>query len=54
MYRLEKISMNSRNSRYTVRLAGPQDNAGIREIFESGSFSGGIDLQYLRGDAPFD
>ena len=46
--------MNSRNSRYTVRLAGPQDNAGIREIFESGSFSGGIDLQYLRGDAPFD
>ena len=46
--------MNSRNSRFTVRPAVPQDNAGIREIYESGSSGGGIALQYLRGEMPLD
>ncbi|MCR5166617.1 MAG: hypothetical protein K6C13_05285 [Oscillospiraceae bacterium] len=40
--------MNFQNDRYTLRLAVPADNDGIREIFESGSFSGGLSVQYLR------
>lgn len=45
--------MNFQNDRYTLRLADSGDNAGIREIFESGSFSGGLNVQYLRSDKPF-
>lgn len=46
--------MNFQNDRYTIRLADSADNDGIREIFESGSFSGGLNVQYLRGEKPFD
>lgn len=44
--------MNFQNNRYTLRFAGEADNAGIREIFESGGFSGGISVQYLRNPLP--
>lgn len=40
--------MNFQNDRYTLRFASPADDCGIREIFESGSFSGGLSVQYLR------
>lgn len=40
--------MNFQNDRYTLRMAEPRDDDGIRAIFESGSFSGGISVQYLR------
>lgn len=40
--------MNFQNDRYTLRLAVPADDEGIRSIFESGSFSGGLSVQYLR------
>lgn len=40
--------MNFQNDRYTLRLALPEDDAGIREVFESGSFPGGLSVQYLR------
>ena len=40
--------MNFQNDRYTLRMAEPQDDAGIRAIFESGSFAGGLSVQYLR------
>lgn len=46
--------MNFQNNRYTLKFADSSDNDGIREIFESGSFSGGISIQYLRGDSPYD
>lgn len=45
--------MNFRNNRYTLRFADSTDNDGIREIFESGCFSGGISVQYLRGETPY-
>ena len=40
--------MNFQNDRYTLRLALPEDDAGIRAVFESASFSGGLSIQYLR------
>ena len=40
--------MNFQNDRYTLRFAEPEDDAGIRAIFESGSFAGGLSVQYLR------
>lgn len=46
--------MNFQNDRYTLRLADSGDNDGIREIFESGSFSGGLSVQYLRGEKPLE
>ena len=46
--------MNFQNNRYTLKFADASDNDGIREIFESGGFSGGISVQYLRGNEPFD
>lgn len=46
--------MNFQNDRYTLKFADSSDNDGIREIFESGGFSGGISVQYLRGKAPFE
>ncbi len=46
--------MNFQNNRYTLRFAGIEDNDGIREIFENGSFSGGISVQYLRNPTPYD
>lgn len=44
--------MNFQNDRYTLRLAVPADDAGIRAIFAQSSFSGGIGLRYLRGESP--
>ncbi|MBP0984513.1 MAG: hypothetical protein J6A19_12380 [Oscillospiraceae bacterium] len=46
--------MNFRNNKYTLRFADSSDNEGIREIFESGRFSGGISVQYLRNPAPYE
>lgn len=46
--------MNFQNNRYTLRFADSTDNSGIREVFESGSFSGGLSVQYLRNPAPFE
>ncbi len=40
--------MNFQNDRYTLRLALPEDDSGIRAVFESASFSGGLSIQYLR------
>lgn len=40
--------MNFQNNRYTLRLANQEDDDGIREIFESESFAGGLSVQYLR------
>ncbi|MER2080101.1 MAG: hypothetical protein ABS876_01105 [Ruminococcus sp.] len=38
--------------KYLLRLARPDDNDGIRAIFESGSFAGGLNVQFLRGERP--
>ncbi|MBO5266270.1 MAG: hypothetical protein J6B08_03130 [Ruminiclostridium sp.] len=46
--------MNFQNNRYTLKFADSSDNEGICEIFESGSFSGGISVQYLRGKTPYE
>lgn len=46
--------MNFRNNKYTLRFADSGDNEGIREIFESGSFSGGINVRYLRNPSPYE
>ena len=46
--------MNFQNDRYTLRLAESGDNNGIREIFESGNFSGDLSIQFLRGEKPLD
>lgn len=46
--------MNFQNNRYTLKFADSSDNAGIREIFESSSFSGGISVQYLRNPKPYE
>lgn len=40
--------MNFQNDRYTLRLAAPGDDDGIRDIFTAGHFDGGIAVQYLR------
>ena len=37
-----------------MKFADSSDNEGICEIFESGSFSGGISVQYLRGKTPYE
>ncbi len=44
--------MNFQNDRYTLRLADASDDPGIRRIFESGSFPGGLDIRFLRGESP--
>lgn len=46
--------MNFLNNKYTLKFADSSDNSGICEIFESGSFSGGISVQYLRGKSPYE
>ena len=40
--------------KYLLRLATPADNDGIRKIFESGSFAGGLNVQFLRGMQPLE
>lgn len=37
-----------------MKFADSSDNAGIREIFESSTFSGGISVQYLRNPKPYE
>lgn len=44
--------MNFRNDRYTLRFAENSDDGGIREIFESEGFGGGLGVQYLRNPSP--
>lgn len=44
--------MNIQNNKYTIRFAERADDEGIREIFESGGFDGGISIQYLRNPSP--
>lgn len=46
--------MNFQNNKYTLRLACCDDNEGIREIFHSEGFSGGLSVKYLRDPKPFD
>ena len=46
--------MNFQNDRYTLRFAEYSDNEGIKKIFESDSFSGGIGVQYLRNPHPYE
>ena len=46
--------MNFQNNRYTLKFADSSDNEGIREVFESGSFQGGISVQYLRNPKPYE
>lgn len=44
--------MNFQNDRYTLRPAAGGDDEGIRRIFESGSFKGGLDIRFLRNPSP--
>lgn len=46
--------MNFQNDRYTLRFAYESDNEGIREIFESGSFPGAMEVKFLRGERPYE
>lgn len=46
--------MNFQNNRYTLRFADSRDNDGIRSVFESSSFDGGLSVQYLRNPAPYE
>ena len=46
--------MNFQNDKYTLRFADKTDNEGIREIFESGSFEGKIDVKFLRNPYPYE
>ena len=43
---------SEQHGKYILRLAQPSDNDGIRSIFESGSFAGGMNIQFLRGKLP--
>ncbi|NLK70407.1 MAG: hypothetical protein GX286_03075 [Clostridiales bacterium] len=44
--------MNFQNNRYTLKLADENDNDGIVSVFESGYFSGGLSVKYLRNPDP--
>lgn len=46
--------MNFQNDKYTLRLASREDNGGIREIFHSEGFHGGLSVKYLRDPNPYD
>lgn len=46
--------MNFQSNRYTLRFADSNDDSGIKEIFLSGSFDGGMNIQYLRAPSPYD
>ncbi len=46
--------MNFQNNKYTLRLADSGDNDGIRELFHSEGFSGGLSVKYLRDPKPYD
>lgn len=46
--------MSFQSKKYTVRFADSADDEGIREVFESGSFAGGLNVQYLRNPKPFE
>lgn len=45
--------MNFQNNRYTLRFADSNDSQGIREIYESGSFPGNLQIRFLRNPDPF-
>lgn len=46
--------MNFQSNHYTLKFADESDNDGIREVFESSAFSGGISVQYLRNPKPYE
>lgn len=46
--------MNFQNDKYTLRPADSGDNDGIREVFHSEGFSGGLSIKYLRDPKPYD
>lgn len=46
--------MNFQNDKYTLRSADSSDNDGIREIFHSEGFAGGLSVKYLRDPNPYD
>ena len=43
---------SEQHGKYILRLAKSSDNDGIRSIFESGSFAGGMNIRFLRGAQP--
>ena len=43
---------SEKHGKYILRPAVYSDNDDIREIFESGSFAGGLNVQFLRGPEP--
>ena len=43
---------SEQHGKYILRLAKSSDNNGIRSIFESGSFAGGMNIRFLRGAQP--
>lgn len=46
--------MSFQSDKYMLRLADAADNEGIREIFESESFRGNLDVKFLRNPAPYE
>ena len=46
--------MNFQNDRYTLRMADGSDNEGIRQIFQSGSFGGNLDIRFMRDPQPYE
>lgn len=46
--------MNFQNDRYTLRYATKEDDAGIREVYESGQFPGNLSVRFLRNPSPYD
>ena len=46
--------MSSRNERFEYRLATPEDDQPILEIYESGSFSGNISVLFTRRPDPYE
>lgn len=42
------------NQTYTIRFADSADNDRLCDLFQSTSFTGGLSVQYLRGQSPYD
>lgn len=45
--------MSSQNSKFEIDIATQKDSDGIKKVFESGTFTGGMSIQFLRGEDPF-
>ena len=53
---MENLSQkeNYLNDKYTLRFAKKEDDEGIREVYESGSFPGNLEVRFHRDPSPFD